>query len=134
VLVLTGFAKSGNLDGKDGARTGEGSDVDRSGSVSPTKSDRKLVTKKPSFKPVSLNRAFLGEAPATTTAPTSTVSALQSKGTAAPPSSTTVAIKVIVLTLFCRNKSEHGLVPNRTTPYGYIQVEAHSERNLLSTF
>lgn len=99
MLVLTGSAKGGNLDGKDGVRTGDvGSDVDRSGSVSPTKSDRKLATKKPSFKPVSLNRAFLGEAPATTTAPTSTASALQSKGTTAPPSCTTIAIKVIVLT------------------------------------
>ncbi|KAI5848230.1 hypothetical protein BZA05DRAFT_340181, partial [Tricharina praecox] len=72
----------GNLDSKDGARSGEvGSDVDRSGSASPTKSDRKLATKKLSFKPVSLNRAFLGDAPATTAAPASMSSALQSKGT-----------------------------------------------------
>jgi len=80
--VLTRIVKGGNLDSKDGARSGEaGSDIDRSASASPTKADRKLATKKLSFKPVSLNRAFLGDAPPTATAPTSVGSTLQSKGT-----------------------------------------------------
>lgn len=117
-LVLTRFVKGGNLDSKDGARSGEvGSDVDRSGSASPTKSDRKLATKKLSFKPVSLNRAFLGDAPATTAAPASMSSALQSKGTVELPIITSGAI---VLTLLRRNRIEHGPVPGRTTTHCYI--------------
>ncbi|KAA8908856.1 hypothetical protein FN846DRAFT_776961 [Sphaerosporella brunnea] len=72
--------KAGSAEAKDSARSVEGgSDIERSGSTSPTKTDRRPVaTKKTSFKPVSLNKQFLN-APATTTAPTSLGSALQSK-------------------------------------------------------
>jgi hypothetical protein len=52
--------------------------VERSGSASPTK--RPVATKKTSFKPVAINKKFLGDAPAATTAPSSLSSALQSKG------------------------------------------------------
>ncbi|KAF8248066.1 hypothetical protein K440DRAFT_627605 [Wilcoxina mikolae CBS 423.85] len=57
-------------------------DVETLGNESPTKLDRKTCTKKPSFKPVSLNKQFLKEQLTSTTAPASTGSTLQPKGNA----------------------------------------------------
>ncbi|KAF8531686.1 hypothetical protein BDD12DRAFT_869550 [Trichophaea hybrida] len=52
------------------------------GNESPTKLNRKACTKKPSFKPVSLNKQFLKEQLTSTTASVSTSSTLQPKGSA----------------------------------------------------
>jgi hypothetical protein len=58
-----------------------GSDIDRSGTASPSKTDRKAPSKKPSFKPVSVNKQFLKDTPAATPPPASPlISTLQPKG------------------------------------------------------
>ena len=67
--------------------TDAGSDVDRSGNASPSKTDRKTtMSKKPSFKPVSLNKQFLKDSPAAATATpaSSSTSTLQPKRMCVP--------------------------------------------------
>lgn len=56
------------------------SDVDRSDSTSPSKIDRKPASKKPSFKPVSLNKQFLKDTSATSTTLSLLGAAPMSKG------------------------------------------------------
>ncbi|KAI5804968.1 hypothetical protein EDC01DRAFT_626872 [Geopyxis carbonaria] len=72
-----------NSDTKDPARlTDAENDSGRSGSTSPTKIDRKSTAKKPSFKPVSLNKQFLKDTP--TSVSSSLSPNIQSKGGVGP--------------------------------------------------
>lgn len=78
-VLMGGWAQSGTT------TADPGSDVDRSGSASPSKLDRKTTSKKPSFKPVSLNKQFLKDTPAAAAAPASSSSATLLSKRMGPP-------------------------------------------------
>lgn len=96
--------------------------MERLGSVSPTKLDRKVSAKKPSFKPVSLNKQFLKEPAACTTATASVNSTLQPKG---------ILLRYTPSCVVLRGYPRDGARSSRISIYapacGRFQVEACAE-------